>query len=219
MLRLQHQPHKKQFCQPAIFNKHEIWEKEEITTNDYLKGIVLNSVRQPRHLPILEPEGTIIYVGKAKTWGRRVSSILIENTPTARHDCWSAKIADIRYIVAKTEEDAFLLENNPIKRNTSHVTNVLLKDDKTLPSICVSNEYFPRIFKNPASHPQRVLFIMVRTVTCPPCLPMDLIKSSPPILQLNLSPEKHSRRQVQRMSGISHKELQRPCIGQQSHEE
>ena len=65
MLRLQHQL-KKQFCQPAIFNKH-VWKKKEITTNDYLKGIVLNLPDSPGIYQYLNSEGTIIYVGKAKT--------------------------------------------------------------------------------------------------------------------------------------------------------
>lgn len=67
-------------------------EKEEITTNDYLKGIVLNLPDSPGIYQYLNSEGTIIYVGKAKNLKRRVSSYLIENTPTARHDCWSAKL-------------------------------------------------------------------------------------------------------------------------------
>lgn len=67
-------------------------EKEEITTNDYLKGIVLNLPDSPGIYQYLNSEGTIIYVGKAKNLKRKSLLILIENTPTARHDCWSAKL-------------------------------------------------------------------------------------------------------------------------------
>ena len=121
-------------------------EKEEITTNDYLKGIVLNLPDSPGIYQYLNSEGTIIYVGKAKNLKRRVSSYFNREHPNGKTRLLVSKIADIRYIVVKTEEDALLLENNLIKKYKPRY-NVLLKDDKTYPSICVSNEYFPRIFK------------------------------------------------------------------------
>ena len=122
-------------------------EKEEITTNDYLKGIVLNLPDSPGIYQYLNSEGTIIYVGKAKTLTRRVSSYFNRDHPNGKTRFLVSKIADIRYIVVKTEEDALLLENNLIKKYKPRY-NVLLKDDKTYPSICVSNEYFARIFKH-----------------------------------------------------------------------
>ena len=185
-------------------------EKEEITTNDYLKGIVLNLPDSPGIYQYLNSEGTIIYVGKAKNLKRRVSSYFNREHPNGKTRLLVSKIADIRYIVVKTEEDALLLENNLIKKYKPRY-NVLLKDDKTYPSICVSNEYFPRIFKNPASHPQRVLLLWsVQSHALHACRDGLDQKALPhPYLQTQSKSRKHSRRQVQRMSGISHKELQR----------
>ena len=121
-------------------------KQEEINTNDYLKGIVLNLPESPGIYQYLNAEGSIIYVGKAKNLKRRVSSYFNREHPNGKTRVLVSKIADIRYIVVKTEEDALLLENNLIKKYRPRY-NVLLKDDKTYPSICVSNEYFPRVFK------------------------------------------------------------------------
>ena len=109
-------------------------EKEEITTNDYLKGIVLNLPDSPGIYQYLNSEGTIIYVGKAKILKRRVSSYFNREHPNGKTRLLVSKIADIRYIVVKTEEDALLLENNLIKKYKPRY-NELLKDDKTYPSI------------------------------------------------------------------------------------
>ena len=121
-------------------------KQEEITTNDYLKGIVLNLPESPGIYQYLNSEGSIIYVGKAKNLKRRVSSYFNREHPNGKTRLLVSKIADIKYIIVKTEEDALLLENNLIKKYKPRY-NVLLKDDKTYPSICVSNEYFPRVFK------------------------------------------------------------------------
>ena len=112
----------------------------------YLKGIVNNLPESPGCYQYLNDEGTIIYVGKAKNLKRRVSSYFNKEQQTRKTRLLVTKIRDIRYIVVKTEEDALLLENNLIKRYKPHY-NVLLKDDKTYPSIAISNEYLPRIFK------------------------------------------------------------------------
>lgn len=112
----------------------------------YLKGIVLNLPETPGCYQYLDDTGTIIYVGKAKNLKRRVSSYFNKEQQTRKTRLLVQHIRDIRYIVVKTEEDALLLENNLIKRYKPHY-NVLLKDDKTYPSIAVSNEYLPRIFK------------------------------------------------------------------------
>lgn len=119
---------------------------DELKTNDYLKGIVLNLPESPGIYQYLNAEGTIIYVGKAKNLKRRVSSYFNREHEPGKTRVLVSKIADIRYIVVNTEEDALLLENNLIKKYKPRY-NVLLKDDKTYPSICVQNEYFPRVFK------------------------------------------------------------------------
>lgn len=120
-------------------------------TEAYLKGIVLNLPETPGCYQYLDGNGTIIYVGKAKNLKRRVSSYFNKDQQSRKTRLLVTHIRDIRYIVVKTEEDALLLENNLIKRYKPHY-NVLLKDDKTYPSIAVSNEYLPRVFKTRNRH-------------------------------------------------------------------
>lgn len=121
-------------------------KKEKNSTAEYLHGIVLNLPECPGIYQYLNTEGTIIYVGKAKNLKRRVYSYFSKDHQSAKTRILVTKIADIRYIVVNTEEDALLLENNLIKKYKPRY-NVLLKDDKTYPSICVSNDYFPRVYK------------------------------------------------------------------------
>ena len=118
----------------------------ESNVSNHIKGIVSNLPETPGIYQYLNAEGTIIYVGKAKNLKRRVSSYFNREHPNGKTRILVSKIADIKYIVVKTEEDALLLENNLIKKYKPRY-NVLLKDDKSYPSICVSNEYYPRVFK------------------------------------------------------------------------
>ena len=113
---------------------------------EYLKGIVLNLPDSPGCYQYLDDSGVIIYVGKAKNLKRRVSSYFNKEQQSLKTKLLVAKIADIRYIVVNSEADALLLENSLIKQHKPRY-NVLLKDDKTYPSICVTREYFPKIFK------------------------------------------------------------------------
>ena len=122
-------------------SKEKRGEREE-----YLKGIVNNLPDSPGCYQYLNESGTIIYVGKAKNLKRRVSSYFNKEQQTLKTKLLVAKIADIRYVVVNSEADALLLENNLIKRHKPRY-NVLLKDDKTYPSICITNDYFPKIFK------------------------------------------------------------------------
>jgi len=112
----------------------------------YLRGIVQNLPECPGCYQYLDGAGKVIYVGKAKNLKRRVSSYFNKEQLNLKTRRLVQHIHDIRYIVVQTEEDALLLENNLIKRYKPHY-NVLLKDDKTYPSIAVTNEYLPRIFK------------------------------------------------------------------------
>ena len=112
----------------------------------YLKGIVNNLPETPGCYQYLDDSGTIIYVGKAKNLKRRVSSYFNKEQQTRKTRLLVTHIRDICYVVVKTEADALLLENNLIKRYKPHY-NVLLKDDKTYPSIAITTEYLPRIFK------------------------------------------------------------------------
>ena len=121
--------------------------KEDRTKREsYIKGIVNNLPESPGCYQYLNDSGTIIYVGKAKNLKRRVSSYFNKEQQTLKTRLLVAKIADIRYVVVNSEADALLLENNLIKQHKPRY-NVLLKDDKTYPSICITNEYFPKIFK------------------------------------------------------------------------
>ena len=112
----------------------------------YLKGIVSNLPESPGCYQYLSDKGVIIYVGKAKNLKRRVKSNFNKEQQTLKTRLLVSKICDIRYIVVNSEADALLLENNLIKQHQPRY-NILLKDDKTYPSICISNDYFPKIFK------------------------------------------------------------------------
>ncbi len=111
-----------------------------------LKNIVLNLPECPGCYQYLNGEGTIIYVGKAKNLKRRVSSYFNKNVQTSKTLILVSKIEDIKYIVVGSDEDALLLENNLIKKYQPRY-NILLKDGKTYPSVCVTKEEFPRVFK------------------------------------------------------------------------
>ena len=112
----------------------------------YLKNIVLNMPEKPGSYQFYDENHTIIYVGKAKRLKQRVSSYFQKEVDRFKTKVLVSKIRDISYTVVKTEEDALLLENSLIKKYNPRY-NVLLKDGKTYPSICITNEYFPRIFK------------------------------------------------------------------------
>lgn len=193
---------------------------QEIKTSDYLKGIVSNLPEKPGIYQYLNAEGTIIYVGKAKNLKRRVYRYFVKDKQTNKTRMLVSKIADIRYIVVNTEEDALLLENNLIKKYKPRY-NVLLKDDKTYPSICVQNEYFPRVFKTrkiirngssyygPYSH-----FPSMNAV-------LELIKQLYPLrtCHLNLSPENINAGKYKVCLEYHIKNCAGPCVGLQSQED
>ena len=193
---------------------------QELKTSEYLKGIVSNLPEKPGIYQYLNAEGTIIYVGKAKNLKRRVYSYFSKEHQPGKTRVLVSKIADIRYIVVNSEEDALLLENNLIKKYKPRY-NVLLKDDKTYPSICVQNEYFPRVFKTrriirngssyygPYSHSPSMHAVL------------DLIKHLYPLrtCNLNLSPENIRAGKFNVCLEYHIKNCKGPCIGQQPHEE
>ena len=111
----------------------------------YLRGIVRRLPDKPGSYQFYDQEHTIIYVGKAKNLKSRVSSYFHTEVDRFKTKVLVSKIFDISYTVVNTEEDALLLENSLIKKYNPRY-NVLLKDGKTYPSICLSNEYLPRIF-------------------------------------------------------------------------
>ena len=193
---------------------------EELRTSDYLKGIVNNLPEKPGIYQYLNGEGTIIYVGKAKNLKRRVSSYFNREHEAGKTRVLVSKIEDIRYIVVNSEEDALLLENNLIKKYRPRY-NVLLKDDKTYPSICVQNEYFPRVFKTrkiirngsayfgPYSHLPTMYAVL------------DLIKHLYPLrtCKHNLSPENIRAGKFKECLEYHIKNCAAPCTGKQCHEE
>lgn len=193
---------------------------EELNANEYLRGIVLNLPTGPGIYQYLNKEGTIIYVGKAKNLKRRVYSYFSKEHQSAKTRILVSKIADIRYIVVNTEEDALLLENNLIKKYKPRY-NVLLKDDKSYPSICVTNEYLPRVFKTrkivrngstyygPYSHVPSMMAVL------------ELIKKLYPLRTCNLAltPENIRNGKFNVCLEYHIKNCKAPCIAMQSHEE
>lgn len=187
----------------------------------YLKGIVHNLPDSPGCYQYLDEKGTVIYVGKAKKLKRRVASYFNKNEQhTAKTRILVSKIRDIKYIVVKTEEDALLLENNLIKHYKPRY-NVLLKDDKTYPSICVTNEYFPRVFKTrqivrhagtyygPYSHIPTMYALL------------DLIKRlcHPRPCRLPLTPESIRQGKYKECLEYHIHNCAAPCTGLQSHDD
>lgn len=140
--------HVKQNALKALYTKElrKMNKKDNLKRTAYLKNIVLNMPEKPGTYQFYDNEKTIIYVGKAKNLKRRVSSYFHKEVDRFKTKVLVSKIHDISYSVVKTEEDALLIENQLIKQYKPKY-NVLLKDGKTYPSICVTNEYFPRIFK------------------------------------------------------------------------
>ncbi len=121
-------------------------KEENLERLDRLKNIALNLPELPGTYQYYDDQHTIIYVGKAKNLKNRVSSYFHKEVDRFKTKVLVSKIHDITYTVVKSEEDALLIENQLIKQYQPRY-NVLLKDGKTYPSICVTNEYLPRIFK------------------------------------------------------------------------
>ena len=121
-------------------------KEEDEKRLEYLRGIVMRLPYKPGSYQFYDDQHTIIYVGKAKNLKSRVSSYFHTEVDRFKTKVLVSKIHDISYTVVNTEEDALLLENSLIKKYNPRY-NVLLKDGKTYPSICVTNEYLPRIFK------------------------------------------------------------------------
>ena len=140
--------HVKQNALKALYTKElrKMNKEDNLKRTAYLKNIVHNMPEKPGTYQFYDNEKTIIYVGKAKNLKRRVSSYFHKEVDRFKTKVLVSKIHDISYSVVKTEEDALLIENQLIKQYKPKY-NVLLKDGKTYPSICVTNEYFPRIFK------------------------------------------------------------------------
>ena len=196
-------------------------KKEDKSNRDvYLKNIVNNLPDSPGCYQYLDESGTIIYVGKAKNLKRRVSSYFNKEQQTLKTRLLVAKIADIRYIVVNSEADALLLENNLIKQHKPRY-NVLLKDDKTYPSICISNEYFPKIFKTRKIIPGAGKYFGPYTNSGALHALLSLTKELFPLrtCNLNITPEGVRNGRYAPCLEYQIKNCCAPCIGKISREE
>lgn len=186
----------------------------------YLKGIVNNLPESPGIYQYLNSELKVIYVGKAKNLKRRVSSYFNKDQISAKTRILVTKICDIKYIVVNSEEDALLLENNLIKRYKPKY-NVLLKDDKTYPSICISKENFPRVYKTRRIDPKRGYYFGPYSHISSMYNILELIKKLYPLRTCNftLTEENIQNRKFRPCLEYHIKNCKAPCIGAQTLQE
>ena len=187
---------------------------------EYLKGIVSNLPDSPGCYQYLDDKGVIIYVGKAKNLKRRVSSYFNKEQQTLKTKLLVSKISDIKYVVVNSEADALLLENNLIKQHKPRY-NVLLKDDKTYPSICITNEYFPKLFKTRRIEKGKGHFFGPYTNAGALHALLELIKKIYPLRTCNLNITPEAVRQGRFNSCLEYqiKNCPAPCIGRISKDE
>ena len=185
-----------------------------------LKNIVLNMPEKPGSYQYYDESHTIIYVGKAKNLKRRVSSYFHKEVDRYKTKVLVSKIWDISYTVVNSEEDALLLENSLIKKYTPRY-NVLLKDGKTYPSICVTNEYYPRIFKTRHINKKFGTFFGPYSNTASMYAVLELIKKlyKPRTCRLLLTRESVERGAFKPCLEYHIHNCLGPCFGKQSYEE
>ncbi len=185
-----------------------------------LKNIVLNMPEKPGSYQYYDESHTIIYVGKAKNLKRRVSSYFHKEVDRYKTKVLVSKIWDISYTVVNSEEDALLLENSLIKKYNPRY-NVLLKDGKTYPSICVTNEYYPRIFKTRHISKKFGTFFGPYSNTASMYAVLELIKKlyKPRTCRLLLTRESVERGAFKPCLEYHIHNCLGPCIGRQSYEE
>lgn len=185
-----------------------------------LKNIVLNMPEKPGSYQYYDESHTIIYVGKAKNLKRRVSSYFHKEVDRYKTKVLVSKIWDISYTVVNSEEDALLLENSLIKKYNPRY-NVLLKDGKTYPSICVTNEYYPRIFKTRHINKKFGTFFGPYSNTASMYAVLELIKKlyKPRTCRLLLTRESVERGSFKPCLEYHIHNCLGPCIGRQSYEE
>ena len=186
----------------------------------YLKNIVLNMPEKPGSYQFYDENKNIIYVGKAKRLKQRVSSYFHKEVDRFKTKVLVSKIRDISYTVVKTEEDALLLENSLIKKYNPRY-NVLLKDGKTYPSICITNEYFPRIFKTRNINKRFGTFFGPYPHVGSMYAILDIIKRlyKPRTCRLPLTKEGVQQGKFKPCLEYHIHNCDAPCIGKQSYEE
>lgn len=183
-------------------------------------GIVHNLPECPGCYQYLNDAGTIIYVGKAKNLKRRVSSYFNKDQKSAKTRVLVSKIRDIKYVVVSTEQDALLLENNLIKKYRPRY-NILLKDDKTYPSICITKEEFPRIFKTRNIDKKGGTYYGPYSNVYALNTTLELIKEIYPIRSCHFSITSDSIKTKKNKVCLEYhiKNCLAPCVGKQSREE
>ncbi len=191
--------------------------KEEL--QKYLKAIVSNLPEKPGCYQYLDDSGTIIYVGKAKNLKRRVASYFNHEHDSIKTRNLVAKIRDIRYLVVNSESDALLLENNLIKQWTPKY-NILLKDGKTYPSICVTNEYLPRIIETRKIDPHRGTYYGPYSHVQTMHMLLDVIRKLYPLRRCThtISPESIAGGKHKECLEYHIKNCTAPCTGRETHE-
>ena len=186
----------------------------------YLKNIVLNMPEKPGSYQFYDENKNIIYVGKAKRLKQRVASYFHKEVDRFKTKVLVSKIRDISYTVVNTEEDALLLENSLIKKYNPRY-NVLLKDGKTYPSICITNEYFPRIFKTRNINKRFGTFFGPYPHVGSMYAILDIIKRlyKPRTCRLPLTQEGVQQGKFKPCLEYHIHNCDAPCIGKQSYEE
>ena len=185
-----------------------------------LKQIVGSMPEKPGSYQFYDKDGTIIYVGKAKRLKSRVSSYFHTEVDRYKTKVLVSKIENLTYTVVNTEEDALLLENSLIKKYNPKY-NVLLKDGKTYPSICITNEYFPRIFKTRQINKKWGTYFGPYSHIPSMYAVLDLIKDlyHPRTCQQPLKMDEIERGKYKVCLDYHIKKCGGPCIGKQSHED
>ena len=185
-----------------------------------LKQIVGSMPEKPGSYQFYDKDGTIIYVGKAKRLKSRVSSYFHTEVDRYKTKVLVSKIENLTYTVVNTEEDALLLENSLIKKYNPKY-NVLLKDGKTYPSICITNEYFPRIFKTRQINKKWGTYFGPYSHVPSMYAVLDLIKDlyHPRTCQQPLKMDEIERGKYKVCLDYHIKKCGGPCIGKQSHED
>ena len=195
-------------------------KEAKLELQKHLKAIVLSLPDSPGTYQFYDKNGTIIYVGKAKNLKKRVSSYFHKEVDRYKTKVLVSKICDISYFTVHTEEDALLIENQLIKQYKPRY-NVLLKDGKTYPSICITREYFPRIFKTRTINKRYGTFYGPYSHISSMYAILDLIKKlyKPRTCHIVITQEGVDKGKYKPCLEYHIHNCKAPCIGKQSYKE
>ena len=195
-------------------------KEAKLELQKHLKAIVLSLPDSPGTYQFYDKNGTIIYVGKAKNLKKRVSSYFHKEVDRYKTKVLVSKICDISYFTVHTEEDALLIENQLIKQYKPRY-NVLLKDGKTYPSICITREYFPRIFKTRTINKRYGTFYGPYSHISSMYAILDLIKKlyKPRTCHMVITQEGVDKGKYKPCLEYHIHNCKAPCIGKQSYKE